>query len=313
MKAPAWLSSMFGKGSLTLSMALLLLMLALVMPRLQLPRAAYEYVIVFDITQSMNVKDYELDGAPVSRLAHAREAVRRALPRLPCGSRIGWGAFAEYRTILLLAPVEVCSAYDDLLASLEYLDGSMRWSNASEVRKGVFWALRMAKELDSRPDLIFVTDGHEAPPLAPDFPLPLFEDLSPGEVRGWLIGAGEDALSPIPKLNAEGAVSGYWRAFEVVQTEGGREHLSGLREAHLQGLAGEVGLQYARMTGLDSIDAAMRNPLFARRTVTPTNAEWLPALAALLLLALRWRPVMRGRSPDRAAGDGRGISDLRRY
>lgn len=82
--------------------------------------------MVFDISQSMNVQDYELDGAPISRLSIAHEAVRRTLRDLPCGSRVGWAAFTGYRTILLLAPVEVCDYYNDLLASLDQIDGRMR-------------------------------------------------------------------------------------------------------------------------------------------------------------------------------------------
>jgi mxaL protein len=303
MRIRASLASALDRESRAISVALVLLLLALVIPGAHAPRSTYNYIVVFDITQSMNVRDYELDGVPVSRLAYAREAMRRALKDLPCGSHVGWGAFAEYRTILLLAPVEVCANYDDLLASLDQLDGQMRWSNASEVTKGVYWALRAAKEVNPRPDVIFVTDGHEAPPLDPRYPVPLFDDLKPGQTRGWLIGAGGDAPRPIPKLNADGAAIGYWRAFEVIQTKGGREHLSGLHEAHLQTLARQVGFEYARLTGPLSIDAAMRDPRFARRTSAPIDLDWLPALAALVLLAMRFRPDARRNVRSRAFGE----------
>src|SRR6185436_632041 len=99
---------------------------------------------------------YELGAAPASRLAYARQAVRRALRDLPCGSRIGLGAFAEYRTLLLLAPIEVCGSYNDLLASLDYLDGRMRWANSSEIAKGVFWAVRGAKPIGEGTQVIFL-------------------------------------------------------------------------------------------------------------------------------------------------------------
>ena len=303
MKVPRRLASLFDAQSRAIWAAVALLLLAFVTPGAPLPRSTYNYIVVFDVTQSMNVKDYELDGVPVSRLAYAREAVRRALRDLPCGSRIGWGAFAEYRTILLLAPVEVCGNYDDLLASLDKLDGQIRWSNASEVTKGLYWALRAAKEVDPHPDVIFVTDGHEAPPLDPKYPVPFFDDLQPGQIHGWLIGAGGEAPRPIPKVNAEGAALGYWRAYEVIQTKGGREHLSGLHEPHLQTLAQQVGFEYARLTGLTSIDAAMRDPRFARRTSAPVDLGWLPALAALLLLAIRFRPDVRRNVPKKAYGE----------
>ena len=130
------------RGSLMLGAALLLLLTGLFAPRVNLPHDTVDYIVFFDITQSMDVQDYEIDGVPVSRLDYARYSMRRAMRELPCGSRIGWGAFAEYRSLLLLAPIEVCSNYNDLLASLEDIDGRMRWANASEVGRGVYWTVR---------------------------------------------------------------------------------------------------------------------------------------------------------------------------
>ena len=178
------------RDSHAIAIALLFLLLALFLPTIPIKRDTYECVVIFDITQSMDVEDYELNGKPVSRLAFAREAAQRALRQLPCGSRVGWGTFAGYRTLLLLAPVEVCENYGDLLSSLAKIDGSMRWENASEITKGVYWAMRAAKDLGSNPSIVFVTDGQEAPPLDPNNVLPMFDDLTAGQVRGWLVGTG---------------------------------------------------------------------------------------------------------------------------
>ena len=125
--------------------ALALLILRAVHATLAGDGNTFDYIVVFDITQSMDVEDYEMDGAPVEspRLC-ARTPCDARLRRLPCGTRIGWGAFAEYRSLLLLSPVEVCENYNDLLASLDNIDGRMRWANASEVGKGVYWAVRTA-------------------------------------------------------------------------------------------------------------------------------------------------------------------------
>ena len=49
-------------------------------------RALFDQVIVLDITQSMNVTDYQLEGKPVSRLSYAKHALRQLLLELPCGS-----------------------------------------------------------------------------------------------------------------------------------------------------------------------------------------------------------------------------------
>src|SRR4029078_5561460 len=105
------------------------------------PGRATDTVLVFDITQSMNVEDERLDGAPVDRLAFGRDVAGRALRELPCGSRVGWAVFAEYRSLLLLAPIEVCAHYSDLLASLGRIDRRLRWGGAGGGLKGGPWAL----------------------------------------------------------------------------------------------------------------------------------------------------------------------------
>jgi mxaL protein len=280
--------------------ALALLIAALFTPRWNLPHDTYEYVVFFDITQSMDVQDYEVAGVPVSRLDFARNSVRRALRDLPCGSRVGWGAFAEYRALLLLAPVEVCSNYNDLLASLDNIDGRMRWANASEVGKGVYWAVRTALDEGSKPDVIFISDGHEAPPLDPTEAPALPDDVQPGQIRGWIIGTGGDTPQPIPRTDADGRRLGYWRAHDVLQLRSadgkgivGAEQLSALREPHLKALARRVGFAYTRLTDADSIGAAMRDARFIRRAPAPVDFYWLPVSAAVLILAWRFRPQRR--------------------
>ncbi|MFL6574711.1 MAG: MxaL protein, partial [Burkholderiales bacterium] len=92
MRASALAAGAFDKHSRAITLALALLLLAWAMPTINRSRATYDYLVVFDITQSMNVVDYELGEAPASRLSYAREATRHALRDLPCGSRVGWGA-----------------------------------------------------------------------------------------------------------------------------------------------------------------------------------------------------------------------------
>jgi mxaL protein len=301
MSLRAAIRNPFERGSLAISLALALLLLALFMPPVKLQRDTYDYIVVFDISQSMYVEDYELNGSPVSRLAFAQESARRALRSLPCGSRVGWGAFTGYRTMLLLAPVEVCANYSDLLASLAKIDGGMRWSEASEISKGIYWSIRAAQETDSHPSVLFLTDGQEAPPVDPGSPAPMLADLNGSTIRGWLLGTGGYTPSPIPKFDAEGRREGYWRSYEVIQVgslehESGvkvlGEHLSGLREPHLQELAKRIGFGYARIADESSLSLAMRDPRLSRRRAVATDLDWLPAGLALLILAWRFRPAI---------------------
>jgi mxaL protein len=283
-----------------------LLLAALLLPPIPLSRATSTTLVVFDITQSMDVEDVEVDGALASRQSLAHAAARRMLRELPCGSRVGWGAFTEYRTLVLLAPIEVCGNYGDLLATLAQIDGRIRWGNASEIGKGVFWAMRAAKDLPARPAVVFLTDGQEAPPLGLSG-FPMFEDLAPGQVRGWILGVGGNVPRPIPRTDSEGRRVGYWRAEDVIQRDlplgaaPSQEQLSALHEAHLRALAVETGFEYAPLRAPADLARAALDPRLARRARVPTELGWIPALAALLLLAWHFRPELdpRRRRPGR--------------
>jgi quinoprotein relay system zinc metallohydrolase 2 len=290
-----------------LLLAVALLGLSAGMPKVTLPRATCDYVVVFDITQSMNVQDMVVGGRSVSRLDFAREAMRRALRTLPCGSRIGWGVFTEYRTLLTLAPIEVCANYGDLLATLNRIDGRIRWADSSEISKGVFWALRALKELGGDDGLVFITDGQEAPPLRQD-QMALFDDIRRGQAHGFLAGVGGAVPMPIPRTDVNGRPIGFWHADDVVQRVGIsaagvllHEHLSELREPHLQDLSRQVGLDYlplhpvpdagSSVAPVDALALALQDARFTRRLPVPTDLSWLPLGLAFGLLLWHFRPL----------------------
>ncbi len=310
-------------GRRALPAAALLLVLALIDVKVPLTRPHFEAVVVLDVTQSMDVADVQLAGRSVSRLALAKAARHEALGRMPCGSRMGLGLFTEHRSVLLLTPLEVCEHLQELRGTLARMDGRMAWSGNSEVAKGFNNALRLVRALPQRPALVFVTDGHEAPPLNPRYRPPM--DAERGKDAGWLVGVGGEALSPIPRSDPEGRPLGLWGAGEVAQVdpysrgrggsvEGeqmvedataaavpdlgatpGREHLSSLREPYLRRLAQETGLRYARLQSGAQLLALLRDPALAQPQRRPEPLRPLLVLAALALLA--WRHVRRSPPP----------------
>ena len=294
--------------------AALALLATFTRPTWPLQRARFEHVVVLDVTQSMNVEDEEWQGRPASRLDAAKGALRQAMEALPCGSKIGWAIFTEYRSYLLFTPVEVCAHRAELRGALERIDGRMAWSGNSEVAKGLHSAIGIARQLPGTPSLVFVTDGHEAPPLDPN-QRPAFDD-KPGEVLGVIVGVGALKVSPIPKSDALGRPLGFWGADDVAQTNPhqpnrdfngrdevpaaalgatlGSEHLSSLREGYLRLLANENGLAYARLSG-DGLNLVLRAPAFARPVETIVDLRNGLAALALVLLLLTWLPRRRSR------------------
>lgn len=289
-------------------------------PGLQLARPRFEHVVVFDVTQSMNVPDELLAGRPVTRLAFAKQALHQAIAALPCGSKLGWAIFTEYRAYLLFTPVEVCANRAELRATLAGIDSRMAWSGNSEVAKGLHSGIVTVKQLAGVPSLIFVSDGHEAPPLDPR-QRPRFDDR-PGEVQGLVVGVGALTPAAIPKSDPLGRPLGFWAADEVLQSdprgrgaslgdesmveEGGAvplaalgatpgsEHLSTQREAYLRLLAGENGFAFLRLRDADGLVRALQAPALARPVSTRVDGRiGLSALALGLLLTL-WLPRRGG-------------------
>ncbi|HEY2020023.1 MxaL protein [Paraburkholderia sp.] len=279
-------------------LALVALIAAVAMPDVTLPRNTFDYIVTFDITQSMNVEDVTLDGVPLSRLKFAQAAMRDALGRLPCGSKVGWSVFTGQRTLLLLPPVEVCGNYDALLVSLDGIDGRMRWTNWSRIAEGgVYSAVRVAQDLGDGAAIVFVTDGQEAPPVSTS--RELMPGINAARIKGWLIGVGGDQPAAIPKSDASGNRIGYWQADDVIQvptppgsTAQGDTHeeLSELRGQYLESVAGQTGLAYRRLLSSASLSDALLDLRFAHREPVPTDWRWSPALLALLLLAARFMP-----------------------
>ncbi|KQO78705.1 VWA domain-containing protein [Methylobacterium sp. Leaf88] len=300
--------------------ALGLVALALVMRPFPLTRHGVAILAIVDITGSMNVRDYVgADGMPASRLDTAKAALRDLVAGLPCGSRVALGLFTERRPFLLFTPIETCAGFAPIDGALAALDWRMAWEGDSRISAGLFRSLAMAEELGT--DLVFITDGQEAPPL-PSRGGPSFEGR-PGAVRGLIVGAGAPGLSPIPRYDDRGRETGFYAAGDVQQEnrfgpppadaehfEGynprnapfgaaaarGTEHLSSVREAYLRTLAGETGLTYTPLEGSARLGAALEGAATPRPV--PGRFDPRPILGAsalLLLLATFLAPLLRAR------------------
>lgn len=295
-----------------LLLAALSLALALLHPKLNLSRGEFNNIFIIDISQSMNVQDYRLDGKPASRLAFAKQSVRHTLKNLPCGSHAGLGIFTEYRSYLLLAPVETCANFSELASLLENINGQMAWVSGSEIAKGIHFGFKISRKLPDKPGLIFISDGHEAPPINPLYRAEI--EVKPGELRGMLVGVGGLTAQAIPKYDTAGNLLGVWNADEVMQTDLytkapedanampaepsqkknlGTEHLSSLHEAYLQKLADETGIGYHRMETVDGFFTEMESPRMSAINKSETDVAYFLAMAALTALTLLYAwPLM---------------------
>lgn len=296
-----------------LAVALALAVAALLHPTWTSRVARHDLTVVVDITTSMMVRDASIEGRPASRLDAAKRGLTDLVARLACGSRVALAVFSERRAFLLFEPVEVCSGYPAIAGTLDRLDWRMAWEGDSRISKGVADALEVAGSLDT--DLVFVTDGHEAPPLRPDQPLWFPGGDGDAKRHGLLVGVGGDALSPIPKFDDDGHEVGFLAESDVPQDNRqgpppsnaesrtgynarnapfgaevarGNEHLSSLKQDYLEDLGRVTGLGYARL-GRDDLAGAVAR--FARALPANAAADLRPlfglaAFAALVLVYL---------------------------
>lgn len=261
-------------------------------------------IFVLDITDSMNVKDVELNGESVSRLAWAKEFTRKTLLEMPCGAHAGLAIFSESRSLILMNPVEVCGSYHDLIQMLEQVNPYMAWARSSEVSKAVYTAIRQAKDISPRPTIVMLTDGHESPPINPTL-FPKFAG-KPGEIHGILVGIGGEELLPIPKTNDQGVIEGVWGVNEVMHEDvfasmradkdvnvnkPRSEHLSSQKKSHLATLANRVGFAFVSSPDdpMDLVDTIRDESNTREQTIDYDLYAWF-AGAALFLILLVFLP-----------------------
>lgn len=305
-----------------LNTAAILTLLAAIAPEVPLLRPVHSFLFVVDISMSMHTRDMHIDGEPASRADAVRRSLTDTLRDLPCGTRAGLGVFAGYQAMVLYKPVEVCSHYNELADTVGRISPQSIWASDSEIAKGIYNAMGFLEETDRETQLVFVTDGHEAPPISARY-RPQFRG-TPGAVRGWLVGVGELAQSPIPKIDDRGRQVGVWRDNEVaqqdpyttgrssstggekmvdvgagkisadiaarLQSRPGKEHLSELRETYLKLLAEELEFDYQRL-GSGTVMAArlIGGKPSGWRWVPTQISQGLGVLAILSLLFAYWR------------------------
>jgi mxaL protein len=277
---------------------------------------------VIDITGSMNTRDMGSPRGSQDRLEAAKTALVNFMQDVPCQSRLGLGVFTERISFLLFDPVEICSNYDALEEAIQSIDWRMAWEGDSYIAKGLYSAIGIAGSLKS--DVIFLTDGHEAPPI-PFSGVPEFEGKV-GDVKGLIVGVGGSDKTPIPKFDDEGRQIGVYSETDVPQEnrigpapadaeqrEGynarnapfgampanGEEQLSSVKTEHLKDLGRRTGLGYAELQHVSSIAPELVRSTDARLIPINTDMSYLPALAALALLVALYALSLLETSADR--------------
>ncbi len=291
-----------------LASAFVLLIAAAFKPTLPLPRSIYSYLLVADISQSMNVVDTTLNGKQVTRMEYTQYMMHHIVANMPCGTRVSIGLFAGVSVAALYNPIEVCNNYAAIQDTIDHLDWRTAWSGNSRVRDSMFTLARVLRAFPEPAQVVYFTDGEEAPKLHA-FNTKDLTNFQGG--NGWLfVGIGSDKGTAIPKLDDKNQVIGYWSAESFAMQPGiaqiseanigvrdnnvagatGDRFLSKLQEEYLKDLAKQVSGDYVRGDSLQSILSAMKHQKPARHDIAPYDIQWILASLAGLLLIMVYLP-----------------------
>ena len=294
--------------------AVVLLLLALLKPDIQLKQEVHNYLLVADVSQSMNAEDEKLNNQPVSRLAYTRQLMKKIVQTSPCGTYFSVGIFASDNVALLITPLEVCKNLDVITDSIDHLEWRMAWKGNSRLSFGVRAAANTFDSLNVPAQMLFFTDGDEAPRVN----VTIKQDLSGVQIGSnfAFIGVGGHSKVGVPRFNSANKRIGYWPITEsyngavgVTYSDSGQDepdpsvasaeydrYLSQLEENYLISLAEDIKAKYIKGQDAPVFYNFVQKQKPAASFVTAYSIRWLYlTLAFILMLAVYFPNLITSR------------------
>jgi mxaL protein len=283
----------------------LFLLLALIKPQIQLKQEVHNYLLVADVSQSMNAEDMKVNNQPVSRLVYTQHMMKQVVKTSPCGTYVSVGIFAAENVALLVMPLEVCKNFDIINDTIDHLEWRMAWSGNSRMTFGVKAAEATFEYLNIPAQMLFFTDGDESPKASGINKL----DISNVRIGKNVIFVGIGGVEPAPikRFNANNKFVGYWGTDAAAESAGGGimyndaskddpdppvayaefdRYLSKLDAEHLKDMTAEIKGQYVEGADKPEFYSFVQSQTPAANFVTDYSVRWLfLMMAAILVLA----------------------------
>ena len=292
-----------------LVLASLFLLLALIKPQIQLKQEVHNYLLVADVSQSMNAEDMKLSNQPVSRLVYTQHMMRNVVKTSPCGTYVSVGVFAAENVALLVFPLEVCKNFDILNDTIDHLEWRMAWSGNSRMTFGIKAAEATFEYLNIPAQMLFFTDGDESPKANGINKL----DISNVRIGKSiiLVGVGGQNPAPIKRFNANNKFVGYWGTDAAAESAGGGimyndaskddpdppvayaefdRYLSKQDVAHLKDMTAEIKGQYIEGLDKPEFNDFVQSQAPAAKFVTDYSVRWVYLGLAILMVLATYLP-----------------------
>lgn len=287
----------------------LFLMLAFFKPNIQLKQDVQNYLLVADVSQSMNAEDMKLNNKTVSRLAYTQHMMKEVVKKSACGTYISLGIFSAENVALLFMPLEVCKNFDIIIDTIEHLEWRMAWSGNSRMTFGVKAAEATFAYLNVPAKMLFFTDGDEAPKANGINKLDI-TDVRIGK-NVIFVGVGGHEPSPIKRFNAQNKFVGYWGTDAAAESAGGGvmyndaskddpdppvayaefdRFLSQLDAEHLKEMARDIKGQYIEAQDKPVFYDFIQSQSSVAKFVTDYSVRWIFLIFAGLLVLSTYIP-----------------------
>jgi mxaL protein len=287
----------------------LFLMFALFKPNIQLKQNVQNYLLVADVSQSMNAEDMKLNNKTVSRLVYTQHMMKEVVKKSSCGTYISLGIFSAENVALLFMPLEVCKNFDIIIDTIEHLEWRMAWSGNSRMTFGVKAAEATFAYLNVPAKMLFFTDGDEAPKANGINKLDI-RDVRIGK-NVIFVGVGGHEPSPIKRFNAQNKFVGYWGTDAAAESAGGGvmyndaskddpdppvayaefdRFLSQLDAEHLKEMARDIKGQYIDPQDKPAFYEFIQSQSSVAKFVTDYSVRWIFLLMAGFLVLLTYMP-----------------------
>ena len=197
------------KTELTVMLLLALLcLLAINNPTVQLKKSITSYMLLVDVSQSMNAEDLLVKDSPVTRIEYTKLLLKNIIDRSSCGSFFSINIFVADNIANIIEPVEKCKNYDELMDTISKLEWRMAWKGNSRITFGIKSAAKMQDSLNFPSKILFFTDGDEAPKVNAINRVNL-DDFNLGEELIF-VGIGGNVPVPVKRYNSRNMYVGYW-------------------------------------------------------------------------------------------------------
>ena len=312
MKWMTWLKQHY--EPVCYGLALVLLLLALVKPEIQLRQQVQHYLLIADISQSMNAEDETLNQKAVSRLAYTQHLMKQLVHKSPCGTYFSLGIFASDNIAMLQTPLELCKNLDVISDGIDHLEWRMAWKGNSRLSFAVHAATHVYDALNQPAQMLFFTDGDEAPRVN----VTIKQDLSGVQIGEFFtfIGVGGPQKVAIPRYNSANKPVGYWPvsdnnnagAVGVTYADASQDEpdppvayaeydrmMSQLEEDYLKSLAEEFKGSYLKGSDQEAFYRALAAKPSTASFVTDYPLRSIYLIAGVLLILATYLPDIRSR------------------